>query len=47
MSKMLRAPTRSVEMARAGVAKLQRDFAQEKWLDRIRAIYDGISQQKL
>jgi glycosyltransferase involved in cell wall biosynthesis len=42
MSKLLREPARSVEMARAGVAKLQRDFTKEKWLERIEEIYDGI-----
>jgi glycosyltransferase involved in cell wall biosynthesis len=42
MGKLLREPTRSVEMARAGVAKLQRDFTKEKWLRRIEAICDGV-----
>lgn len=46
MSKLLHEPARSVEMARAGVAKLQREFAEEKWLKRIGVIYDGISQRK-
>ena len=42
MGKLLREPARSVEMARAGVAKLQRDFTQEKWLGRIEGIYAGV-----
>ena len=42
MGKLLREPARSVEMARAGVAKLERDFTKEKWLERIGAIYDGV-----
>jgi glycosyltransferase involved in cell wall biosynthesis len=42
MGKLLREPARSVEMARAGVAKLERDFTKEKWLGRIAAIYDGV-----
>jgi hypothetical protein len=29
-------------MARAGVAKLERDFTKEKWLRRIEGIYDGV-----
>ena len=42
MGQLLREPERSVEMAQAGVAKLQRDFTKEKWLERIGAIYDGV-----
>ena len=42
MGKLLREPARSVEMARAGVAKLQRDFTKEKWLGRIEGIYAGV-----
>ncbi len=42
MGKLLREPGRSAEMAWAGVAKLQRDFTKEKWLERIEEIYDGI-----
>jgi glycosyltransferase involved in cell wall biosynthesis len=42
MGKLLREPGRSVDMARAGVAKLERDFTKEKWLERIGAIYDGV-----
>ena len=42
MGKLLREPARSVQMARAGVAKLQRDFTKEQWLRRIEAIYDGV-----
>jgi glycosyltransferase involved in cell wall biosynthesis len=42
MGKLLREPARSVQMARAGVGKLQRDFTKEKWLRRIEAICDGV-----
>jgi glycosyltransferase involved in cell wall biosynthesis len=42
MGKLLREPARSVQMARVGVAKLQRDFTKEKWLGRIEAIYDRV-----
>jgi glycosyltransferase involved in cell wall biosynthesis len=42
MGKLLREPERSVEMARAGAAKLTRDFTKEKWLERIREIYDRV-----
>jgi hypothetical protein len=42
MGRLLREPARSVEMAKAGVAKLQRDFTKEKWLGRIEAIYAGV-----
>ena len=42
MGKLLRDLARSVEMARAGVAKLERDFTKEKWLERIREIYGRV-----
>lgn len=42
MGKLLREPARSVEMARAGVAKLEKDFTKEKWLGRIEGIYAGV-----
>jgi glycosyltransferase involved in cell wall biosynthesis len=42
MGRLLREPARSVEMARAGMAKLRRDFTKEKWLGRIGAIYDRV-----
>jgi glycosyltransferase involved in cell wall biosynthesis len=42
MGKLLREPARSVDMARAGVAKLERDFTKEKWLERIEAIYNEV-----
>jgi glycosyltransferase involved in cell wall biosynthesis len=42
MGKLLREPSRSVQMAQAGVAKLQRDFTKKKWLGRIEGIYDGV-----
>jgi hypothetical protein len=42
MDRLLREPARSVEMARAGAAKLQRDFTKEKWLGRIEGIYEGV-----
>jgi hypothetical protein len=42
MGKLLREPARAVEMARAGLVKLQRDFTKEKWLERIGVIYDRI-----
>jgi len=29
-------------MARAGVAKLQRDFTKEKWLGQMEGIYEGV-----
>ena len=44
MGKLLREPERSVEMARAGVAKLERDFTKEKWLGRIEGIFDEVLQ---
>jgi hypothetical protein len=46
MGKLLREPARSVQMARAGVAKLERDFTKEKWLGRIEGIYDGVFGEK-
>jgi glycosyltransferase involved in cell wall biosynthesis len=47
MGKLLREPARSVEMARAGVTKLQRDFTKEKWLGRIEAIYEEVLKGKV
>jgi glycosyltransferase involved in cell wall biosynthesis len=47
MGKLLREPARSVEMARAGVAKLERDFTKEKWLGRIEAIYEEVLKGKI
>ena len=46
MGQLLHEPARSVEMARAGVAKLERDFTKEKWLGRIEAIYDEVLMKK-
>jgi 1,4-alpha-glucan branching enzyme len=46
IGKLLREPAQSVEMARVGVAKLERDFTKEKWLERIRSIYDDILKGK-
>lgn len=46
MGKLLREPARSVEMARAGAGKLERDFTKEKWLERIEAIYDSVLQSR-
>jgi glycosyltransferase involved in cell wall biosynthesis len=46
MGKLLREPARSVEMARAGVAKLERDFTKEKWLERIEVLYDSVLQSR-
>jgi hypothetical protein len=46
MAKLLRESARSLEMARAGVAKLERDFTKEKWLERIGAIYDDVLKRK-
>ena len=43
MGKMLREPAKSTDMARAGIMKLHSDYSQEKWLKRIRAIYDRVS----
>ena len=42
MGKLLREPLHAGEMARAGVAKLRRNFTEEKWLKRIGAIYDEV-----
>jgi glycosyltransferase involved in cell wall biosynthesis len=42
MGKLLREPERCTAMARAGMAKLERDFTKEKWLKRIGAIYDRV-----
>ena len=42
MGVLLREPARCTAMARAGVAKLARDFTKEKWLERIEAIYDRV-----
>jgi len=42
MGRLLHEPARCAEMARAGVAKLQRDFTKEKWLERIEAIYNEV-----
>jgi glycosyltransferase involved in cell wall biosynthesis len=47
MGKLLREPARSVEMARAGVAKLERDFTKEKWLGRIGGIYDVVLEKRI
>jgi glycosyltransferase involved in cell wall biosynthesis len=47
MGKLLRESARSVQMARAGVAKLQRDFTKEKWLGRIEAIYEEVLKGKI
>ncbi len=47
MSKLLREPARSVQMARAGVAKLERDFTKEKWLRRIEAIYENVLKARI
>lgn len=46
MGKLLREPARSGEMARAGVAKLERDFTKEKWLGRIEGIYGEVLATK-
>jgi glycosyltransferase involved in cell wall biosynthesis len=46
MGKLLREPARSVQMARVGVAKLERDFTKEKWLRRIEGIYDELLKRK-
>jgi glycosyltransferase involved in cell wall biosynthesis len=47
MGKLLREPSRSVQMAQAGVARLQRDFTKEKWLGRIEAIYEEVLKGKI
>jgi glycosyltransferase involved in cell wall biosynthesis len=41
MSQLMHDPAACAVMARAGVAKLQRDFTKEKWLGRIEGIYEG------
>jgi len=46
MGKFLREPNRSVEMARAGVGKLQRDFTKEKWLGRVEGIFNTVLREK-
>jgi len=46
MGKLLREPDRCSAMAWAGLAKLERDFTKEKWLERIGTIYDGILKKK-
>jgi glycosyltransferase involved in cell wall biosynthesis len=46
MGKLLREPARTVEMGRAGVAKLQRDFTKKKWLGRIEGIYGEVLTTK-
>jgi glycosyltransferase involved in cell wall biosynthesis len=43
---LLRDRARSEEMARAGVAKLDRDFTKEKWLGRIEGIYGEVLTTK-
>lgn len=42
IGKLLREPELCLAMARAGVAKLERDFTKEKWLERVEAIYAGV-----
>jgi glycosyltransferase involved in cell wall biosynthesis len=42
IGKLLREPARCTAMARAGVAKLERDFSKEKWLERIKSIYNRV-----
>lgn len=46
MGKLLREPERCSAMARAGMAKLERDFTKEKWLAGIEAIYDSVLQSR-
>jgi glycosyltransferase involved in cell wall biosynthesis len=46
MRKLLREPERCTAMARAGVAKLERDFTKEKWLERIEAIFDKVLKKR-
>ena len=46
ISGLLRDRARSAEMARAGVAKLDRDFTKEKWLGRIEGIYGEVLTTK-
>ena len=47
MGKLLREPSRSVQMAQTGVAKLQRDFTKEKWLERIEGIYENVLKARI
>ena len=42
---LLRDPARSAGMARAGLAKLERDFTKKKWLEGIEGIYDGVLEK--
>ena len=46
MGNLLCEPARSLEMARAGMAKLERDFTKEEWLERVEAIYVGVLNKK-
>jgi glycosyltransferase involved in cell wall biosynthesis len=47
MGKLLREPAWSMEMAKAGVAKLERDFTREKWLRRIEGIYENVLKARI
>jgi glycosyltransferase involved in cell wall biosynthesis len=47
MGRLLREPARSAGMARAGVAKLERDFRKENWLGRFGAIYDWVLKKQI
>lgn len=42
LERMLRDPAQRTAMARAGVAKLEKDFTKEKWLEGIGALYDHV-----
>ena len=46
MGKLLGEPERCTAMARAGVAKLERDFTKEKWLERIEVIYGEVLKRR-
>lgn len=46
MGKLLREPERCTAMARAGTAKLERDFTKEKWLAGIEVIYDEVLKKR-
>ena len=46
MGKLLCEPARSVEMARAGMLKMERDFNKQKWLEQIGAIFDGVLKKR-
>jgi len=46
MGKLLCEPEQCTAMARAGVAKLERDFTKEKWLERIEVIYDEVLKKR-